>query len=474
MKENLKKKNFKKINIILYTIIYVSIVFYTIIISNDIFESISYYPKGNLVISRAIMTAIAIVVILLLKKTYVFTQKKESLKTGLFYGSFYLVGSFLLSLPNLIQGFTSIYAFLNLLIGCFLVGTSEEFLCRGCLLNELLERYGNTKKGIWYSIIISGIFFGLLHIINIYTLGQAMSVTITQVITASATGIFLGLIYYKTRNIWSVVILHGLWDFSLLLNEICPITESTEIYSSISTIGILFATLTAFAELLNIIPYINDINVKPQKKAVKNYSKISIMLFFAFTLISGIFSTKFGKNYKYGNITIENYGVTKIYSEEYKINQTIKTTNKQDDENKNTTDNVVSNNYLFKLYRNDKNNLTLVNLNTKAFIEIECEFLYDYILYEDTDQYILAYIDYTNSANAFLNYVYIKKEELSNDNQYLNNIKNNIKKYLLPTKAKLLIVNDYDNNKSYLGAYHIDYGYYLLVKENEVSILNEK
>lgn len=198
------------------------------------------------------------------------------------------------------------------------------------------------------------------------------------------------------------------------------------------------------------------------------------MLFFAFTLISGIFSTKFGKNYKYGNITIENYGVTKIYSEEYKINQTIKTTNKQDDENKNTTDNVVSNNYLFKLYRNDKNNLTLVNLNTKAFIEIECEFLYDYILYEDTDQYILAYIDYTNSANAFLNYVYIKKEELSNDNQYLNNIKNNIKKYLLPTKAKLLIVNDYDNNKSYLGAYHIDYGYYLLVKENEVSILNEK
>ncbi len=474
MKKKLEKKNFKKINIILYTIIYVSIVFYTIIISNDIYGSISYYPKGNLVISRAIMTAIAIVVILLLKKTYVFTQKKESLKTGLFYGSFYLVGAFLFSLPNLIQGFTSIYAFLNLLIGCFLVGTSEEFLCRGCLLNELLERCGNTKKGIWYSIIISGIFFGLLHVINIYTLGQAVSVTITQVITASASGIFLGLIYYKTRNIWSVVILHGLWDFSLLLNEICPITESTEIYSSISTIGILFATLTAFAELLNIIPYINDINVKPQKKAVKNYSKISIMLFIAFTLISGIFSTKFGKTYKYGNITIENYGVTKMSFEEYKINQTIKTTNKQDDENKNTTDNVVSNNYLFKLYRNDKNNLTLVNLNTKAFIEIECEFLYDYILYEDADRYMLAYIDYTNSANAFLNYVYIKKEELSNDNQYLNNIKNNIKKYLLPTKAKLLIVNDYDNNKSYLGAYHIDYGFYLLVNENEVSILNEK
>lgn len=41
-------------------------------------------------------------------------------------------------------------------------------------------------------------------------------------------------------------------------------------------------------------------------------------------------------------------------------------------------------------------------------------------------------------------------------------------------KKKNCQINDYDNNKTYLGAYHIDYGFYLLVNENEVSILNEK
>ena len=40
----------------------------------------------------------------------------------------------------------------NLLIGCFLVGVAEEFLCRGWLFNEFLERFGETKKGVWFSI----------------------------------------------------------------------------------------------------------------------------------------------------------------------------------------------------------------------------------------------------------------------------------------------------------------------------------
>ena len=57
--------------------------------------------------------------------------------------------------------------------------------------------------------------------------------------------------------------------------------------------------------------------------------------------------------------------------------------------------------------------------------------------------------------------------------QNLNTIKNNIKKYLLPERLELLVVNDYDNNKSYLGAYDVDYGYYLLTNENEVSVLNK-
>jgi len=128
--------------------------------------------------------------------------------------------------------------------------------------------------------------------------------------------------------------------------------------------------------------------------------------------------------------------------------------------------------YLFKLSTNDKNNLLLTNVNASTYIEIECDDLVDYIIHEDNEKYTLAYIDYENRANAFLKYVYIKKSELSNDSQYLNNIKNNMKKYMLPSVSELTVISDYTNNKSYISAYHVDYGYYLLTNENEVSVLN--
>ncbi len=113
-------------------------------------------------------------------------------------------------------------------------------------------------------------------------------------------------------------------------------------------------------------------------------------------------------------------------------------------------------------------------MNTNYAVEIECEKLFDYLIMEKEDYYLLAYVDYTQNANAYLNYVYLNKEELSNDDGYLYNMKNEIKKYLLPERLNLVIISDYVNDTSYLGAYNVDYGYYLLTNEDEVSILKRK
>lgn len=451
----------KKPNVILFTLL---MIFAFIFIADGIiwgfgstlvYNAIVGYPQGNLVISEAVLAFMVLIVMLLFKNSYVFTQKRESFKTGLFYGLFYLIGSVVFCLIN-IEGFKSGLALVNLVLGCLLVGICEEFLCRGWLLNEFLERYGDTKKGIWYSIIISGVIFGLMHIGNIFSLGQSVPMTVTQMISAAGTGILFGLIYYKTKNIWSVIFLHGLWDFSLFLGDVVPVSESIEAISKFSIIGILFTLLMVFAELLNIIPHVKDINAKPKKGAVIVCSIVSFILYMAFTVINGLSSTKFGEVYEYKNISLDHFAITRDNYEEYNINHTIN-----------------NNNYLFKLSESDNGNLLLTNLNTNDYVEIECESLYDYIIFDNKDNYILAYVDYTDSANSFLNYVYIRKTELSNDSQYLNTIKNNIKKYLLPERLELLVVNDYDNNKSYLGAYDVDYGYYLLTNENEVSVLNK-
>lgn len=463
----------KKPNVVLYTI-FMLIVFLGITElgiwgygSGTLITAFSSYPQGTLVLSEAVLAALVLIVMLLFKNSYVFTQPREKFSKGLFYGLFYIIGSiiFVLMFGVMASFKFNPFVILNLIIGCFLIGVAEEFLCRGWLLNEFLERYGDSKKGVWYSIIISGIIFGLIHLGNIYTMGQDIPRTISQALSAAGTGIFLGLIYYKTKNIWSVIFLHGFWDFSLYLNEISPVQSTTEIFTTLSVVSLVFATLSVFAELLNLIPYFKNIDEEPKKSSVIIFSIVGIILFLAFTIVSGLFTNKLGDDYKFDSINITKYSITKDNYDEYFINYE-NVINFEDAENS------TREKYSFKLSKNDKDNLVFTNLNTNYSVEIECESLYDYIVMEEKDYYVLAYVDYTDSANPFLKYNYIYKNSLSNENSFVDGIKNNYKKYLLSTNSELGILHDRENNISYIDAYDPDYGNYLLVSEDKMSILN--
>ena len=361
----------KKPNIILYTILMFFIFF---VISEGIiwgyggkliYGTIVNYPHGNLVISEAVLAIMVLIVMLTFKNSYVFTQKSEKLSKSLFYGLFFLIFSGLFILINgiLNGGLFSGLALLNITLGCLLIGICEEFLCRGWLLNEFLERFGDTKKGIWYSIIISGIIFGLMHIGNIFSIGQDVISTISQVLNAAAIGIIFGLIYYKTRNIWSVIILHALWDFSIYLGEITPITSATESYRTISIISFAINILLVLSELINIIPYLKNIDNTPKKGTIIYLSILSTFLYLVFTIALGLLSVQVSNTYEYGNLKLNNYAITKDNYQEYQINY-------KDFEN-----------FSFKLNTNDNNNLVLTNSNTNASIEIECENLIDYIIF---------------------------------------------------------------------------------------------
>lgn len=463
----------KKPNVVLYTI-FMLIVFLGITElgiwgygSGTLITAFSSYPQGTLVLSEAVLAALVLIVMLLFKNSYVFTQPREKFSKGLFYGLFYIIGSiiFVLMFGVMASFKFNPFVILNLIIGCFLIGVAEEFLCRGWLLNEFLERYGDSKKGVWYSIIISGIIFGLIHLGNIYTIGQDIPTTISQALSAAGTGIFLGLIYYKTKNIWSVIFLHGFWDFSLYLSKISPVQSTVELFTTLSVVSLVFTILSFFAELLNLIPYIKDIDEEPKKSSVIIFAIVGIILFLVFTIVSGLFTNKLGDDYKFDSINITKYSITKDNYDEYFINYE-NVINFEDAENS------TREKYSFKLSKNDKDNLVFTNLNTNYSVEIECESLYDYIIMEEKDYYVLAYVDYTDSANPFLKYNFIYKNSLSNENSFVDGIKNNYKKYLLSTTSELRILHDRENNISYVDAYDADYGDYLLVSEDKMSILN--
>ena len=171
LKDKVDTSKKKKPNIILYTLVMlvVFVIITEVIIwgyaGGIISKVIINYPQGELVIGEAVLASLVLIVMLLFKNSYVFTQDRVKWHKSFKYGAFYLIGSVLFMLLYH-QGFTGGLSLINLVLGCFLVGVAEEFLCRGWLLNEFLERYSDSKKNIMLSIFLSSIVFGLVHFVN--------------------------------------------------------------------------------------------------------------------------------------------------------------------------------------------------------------------------------------------------------------------------------------------------------------------
>ena len=418
--------------------------------SSILLAAITNYPKGELVITEAVLASLVLIVTLLFRNGYVFTQKHEKLTKGLFYGSYFIIGASVFILVYR-SGLKEGLAVLNLAVGCFLVGLSEELLCRGWLLNEFLEKFGNTKKGVWYSIIVSGVIFGLIHLGNVLT-GQAWSTTIIQALTAIVAGIFFGVIYYKTKNIWSVILLHALWDFSLLLSEIIPIKSETVVLSSFSIIGLVFSLGMILSECISIIPFIKDIDKEPEKESVIVCAIIGFTGFLFCTILSSFQTVSFKDTYNYDPIHIKNFSVTTNNYQEHFIKEE---------------------NYYFKLYKEGKK-LIFQNMNNNKKKEWICEDLKDFIIIKEKDNYIIGFIDYLNHNNYFLRFIRINKEELKDTDEFLEKIDQEIKEYLLPEDLRLLEIHNRDDNNTYLAAYGPDYGYYVLTNEDKIAYLERK
>lgn len=82
---------------------------------------------------------------------------------------------------------------LSMLAVCVLAPLSEECLFRGMIERKLLE----TNWNPWYAIVISSLLFALLHMDPFVSLITFIS------------GLLMGWIYYRTRNIWLTIFMHA-------------------------------------------------------------------------------------------------------------------------------------------------------------------------------------------------------------------------------------------------------------------------
>ena len=92
---------------------------------------------------------------------------------------------------------------LNLLFflaaGWTIAAIGEEFAFRGFFQNRIISLFPNQKAGTVLAVIISAIFFGLIH----------TEQGIIGIIITAIDGTFFSIIRYRYKSIWASVLVHG-------------------------------------------------------------------------------------------------------------------------------------------------------------------------------------------------------------------------------------------------------------------------
>lgn len=118
------------------------------------------------------------------------------------------------------------------------VGFVEEVLFRGMLF-QAIEKTSTTRR----AVIISGVTFGLGHIVNLLR-GYSASELAGQIVLAIVIGILLSLLMARTRSVVAGAVFHILFNFS------GTVTNQGSESQGLFLIGLLLISLGAIVLLL--------------------------------------------------------------------------------------------------------------------------------------------------------------------------------------------------------------------------------
>ena len=95
---------------------------------------------------------------------------------------------------------------------CLAIGLFEEFAFRGVIFLMFAEKRHTTRKGLFWSLILTSAVFGAVHLVNVL-MGAGIGAVILQMGYSFLIGAMCSVVLLKTRNIWLCVLLHAVYDF---------------------------------------------------------------------------------------------------------------------------------------------------------------------------------------------------------------------------------------------------------------------
>jgi membrane protease YdiL (CAAX protease family) len=180
-------------------------------------------PYVNAILTELILAFIAV---LLMKKLNLFNKdffSKKNFKLGLKLGFFVILSGVLQLVIYLSLNLNSPMSFvlapiIGAILYSFAIGIYEEIFMRGLILQNLMETYGYSKRGVYKALILASVFFGLAHLINLTH--APLFNTLIQVVYAMTAGVIFGAVFLRTRNLLSVIMLHSIFDLFTYLSSV--------------------------------------------------------------------------------------------------------------------------------------------------------------------------------------------------------------------------------------------------------------
>ena len=194
------------------------ILFFLVSVFTTVFVKIEDYYL-SLAVNEALEAVLSVVFLIVLGRGKSVFKSRKGFFGSLFVGMYEIV---LLALTfssvcyiNAEEELESVGSIIAFIVCMLLVGVTEEVFFRGVVADIILENYGKDRKGVIFSVAVSGLLFGLSHISNLGA-GIGLSGVLIQIAQAAILGMFFGAVYMRTHNIFGVIFLHAAMDFVAL------------------------------------------------------------------------------------------------------------------------------------------------------------------------------------------------------------------------------------------------------------------
>lgn len=227
------RKNFKKMTDSIWFTVLVTMIFFFLLGAVSISTGIifsedmkQYRLEPYIWTNAAAQLILSAMIIFVSQKTGIFNKQEWAgglIGKGLFIGLVGVIFALFQFGANFIGNLSYIQVpdftyFLGGVFIAFTTGLYEEVLVRGFVYNNFKRHFGDSLEDMKKAIIWSSVFFGVIHVVNLKGFDlTSLLTTLAQIIYAAIIGMYLALVYTKSKSMWTVIMIHSMIDGAIFI-----------------------------------------------------------------------------------------------------------------------------------------------------------------------------------------------------------------------------------------------------------------